>query len=152
MPHQEATEADTDARLAAARRLDLEHFLPYRLSVLTNRISQSLAREYEARFGLTVPEWRTMAVLGCYQPLSATEVGERTSMDKVKVSRAVAAMVAKGLVVREGHPQDQRMRKLSLSAEGLAMHAEIAALALLDRLQERVARLAASQSPELDPD
>ena len=35
--------------------LDLEHFLPYRLSVLSNRISQDIARLYVERWNLAIP-------------------------------------------------------------------------------------------------
>ena len=73
-------------------QLDLEHFLPYRLSVLSNRISSAIAREYSQRFALSVTEWRVMAVLGHAPNLSAGEVARRTAMDKVAVSRAVARL------------------------------------------------------------
>ncbi|MET0550795.1 MAG: helix-turn-helix domain-containing protein, partial [Xanthomonas sp.] len=76
--------------------LDLERFLPYRISVLSNRISQEIARLYAGRFGLNVTEWRLLAVLGRFPDLSATELAERTAMDKVAVSRAVASLVAEG--------------------------------------------------------
>ena len=69
--------------------LDLETFLPYRLSVLSNRISNAIARVYAKRFGLSIPEWRLIAVLGRFGPLSANGVAFRTFMDKVRVSRAV---------------------------------------------------------------
>ena len=72
--------------------LNLEHFLPYRLSVLSNRVSADIARFYQNRFGLSVTEWRAMAVLGRFPGISAMEVAERTAMDKVAVSRAVNAM------------------------------------------------------------
>ena len=54
--------------------LDLEHFLPYRLSVLSNRISQDIARLYAERFDLGVTEWRLLAVLGRYPGLSASRL------------------------------------------------------------------------------
>ena len=57
--------------------LDLEHFLPYRLSVLSNRISQAIAARYARRFGIGVTEWRVVAVLGRYPDLSAGEVAAR---------------------------------------------------------------------------
>src|SRR3954454_12826409 len=50
--------------------LILEEFLPYRLSVLTSTVSRALARMYEQRFGLTVAEWRIMAILARFGPLS----------------------------------------------------------------------------------
>ena len=88
--------------------LDLEHFVPYRLSVLSNRVSQTISGIYHQRFGLAVTEWRTMAVLGRYPDLSAGEVAERTAMDKVAVSRALARLVAAGRVDRASHDDDKR--------------------------------------------
>ena len=75
--------------------LRLERFLPYRLSVLSNRVSQDIARLYSARFNLSITEWRVMAVLGHERGLSANTVAERTAMDKVAVSRAVSALMGK---------------------------------------------------------
>ena len=110
--------------------LDLEHFLPYRLSVLSNRISSAIAREYSQRFGLGVTEWRVMAVLGRYPGLSAGEVAKRTAMDKVAVSRAVASLLASGRLEREADHDDRRRSVLRLSAAGLAVYGEIVPLAL----------------------
>src|SRR5690348_4019087 len=88
--------------------LDLERFLPYRLSVLTNRISTAIARVYVRRFALTVPEWRVMAVLGRFGEMSANAVCERTAMDKVRVSRAVARLAASGRLDRRIDDADRR--------------------------------------------
>jgi DNA-binding MarR family transcriptional regulator len=73
--------------------LELESFLPYRLSVLSNTVSGVIARSYSERFGLSIPEWRVMAVLGRYPGLPAADIAVRTAMDKVQVSRAVARLV-----------------------------------------------------------
>lgn len=110
--------------------LDLEHFLPYRLSVLSNRVSGAIAQMYSERFDLGVTEWRVMAVLGRYPDLSAGEVAQRTAMDKVAVSRAVAGLVEAGRVERETHDDDRRRSVLRLSAEGRAIHDEVAPLAI----------------------
>lgn len=110
--------------------LDLEHFLPYRLSVLSNRVSGAIARVYSERFGLGVTEWRVMAVLGRYPDLSAGEVAQRTAMDKVAVSRAVAALIEAGHVERETHEDDRRRSVLRLSGAGRRTYVEIAPLAL----------------------
>lgn len=111
-------------------QLDLEHFLPYRLSVLSNRVSSAIAREYSERFGLGVTEWRVLAVLGRYPDLSAGEVAQRTAMDKVAVSRAVASLVAAGRLLREVHGDDRRRSVLRLSDAGYRIHDEVAPLAL----------------------
>src|SRR5216683_2435450 len=64
---------------------ELDHFLPFRLSVLGNRVTRAVARVYAKRFQLSAPEWRTMAVLGRYGAMPAHGVIEHTAMDKVRV-------------------------------------------------------------------
>ena len=111
-------------------RLVLDKFIPYRLSVLTNRVSDAIARQYSQRFGLSIPEWRVMAVLGERPGLSAREVAERTAMDKVQVSRAVASLIEAGRVLRAGDAEDGRVTRLKLSRAGQRVYLEIAPLAL----------------------
>jgi len=110
--------------------LDLEHFLPYRLSVLSNRISNAIFHEYSQRFGLGMTEWRVMAVLGRYPGLSANQVAQRTAMDKVAVSRAVARLLDAGRLLREFDDDDRRRSVLRLSEDGYAVYDQIAPLAL----------------------
>lgn len=110
--------------------LILENFLPYRLSILSNTVSTTIAQVYEKRFGLSIPEWRVIAILGRYPGLSAVEVAERTLMDKVAVSRAVTKLVKNGRLDREFADADRRRSILNLSEEGRRVHDEIAPLAL----------------------
>jgi DNA-binding MarR family transcriptional regulator len=114
----------------ALERLDLDHFLPYRLSILSNKVSDAIARHYSDRFGLSVPEWRVMAVLGQSPGLSARDVAARTAMDKVQVSRAVATLVNLRRVQRDGDEADGRVTRLSLTPKGRAIYDEIVPLAL----------------------
>ncbi len=114
----------------ANTELHLDNFLPYRLSVLTNRVSGAIARHYSERFDLTVPEWRVMAVLGGTPGLSARQVAARTAMDKVQVSRAVAGLMKAKRVQRTGDESDGRITRLSLTARGRAIYDEIVPLAL----------------------
>jgi DNA-binding MarR family transcriptional regulator len=111
-------------------RLDLEHFVPYRLSVLTNRVSSAIARQYSDRFALSIPEWRAMAVLGGTPGLSARDVAERTAMDKVQVSRAVESLMRAGRVQRQSDVSDGRVMRLSLTAKGRAIYDQVVPLAL----------------------
>lgn len=110
--------------------LELERFLPYRLSVLSNRVSQTIAGLYEQRFGLAITEWRVMAVLGRFADLSAGEVAERTAMDKVAVSRAVAKLLERGLIQRDTHGNDRRRSVLALSEVGYSVYDEVAPMTL----------------------
>jgi DNA-binding MarR family transcriptional regulator len=129
--------------------LELEHFLPYRLSVLSNRISQEIAGLYAERFALNVTEWRLLAVLGRYPDLTATELVERTAMDKVAVSRAVASLVADGRLTRKVDGADRRRTKLRLSAKGYRIYDEVAPLALAYQ-QRLVAALDAGERTQLE--
>lgn len=122
--------------------LRLERFLPYRLSVLANRTSGALARVYAARFRLSVPQWRVMAVLAETPALSASQVAERTAMDKVMVSRAVTGLLRSRRVRRTTDRGDRRRSVLRLSERGLAVYREIVPLA---RAYE--ARLLAALAP-----
>ncbi len=112
------------------RELILEEFLPYRLAILSHTVSTSIARAYDQRFGLTIPEWRVIAILGRFPGLSAVEVAERTMMDKVAVSRAVTKLIKNGRIDREFADADRRRSILNLSEEGRKVHDEIAPLAL----------------------
>ena len=88
----------------------LEDFLPYRLSVAANRVSRVFARRYSEAYGLSIPEWRVLAVVGRFGTVSPSAVGEWTTMDKVKVSRAAANLVARGLLRQAPDPEDGRGR------------------------------------------
>ncbi len=110
--------------------IDLDRFLPYRLSVLSNLVSGAIADAYQRRFGLTIPEWRVLAVLARYPGLSAAEVAERTRMDAVAVSRAVARLLAAGRLRRATSHDDRRRSVLTVSAAGAAVYREVAPIAL----------------------
>ena len=94
---------------------ELENFLPYRLSVLTNTISQGIATAYRDRFDINTTEWRILAVLGRYPGLTASDVVERTAMDKVAISRAVKSMEEKKLLERSPDDKDRRRNRLFLT-------------------------------------
>lgn len=110
--------------------LNLEEFLPYRLSVLSHTISTTIAKAYEAKFGVSIPEWRVIAILGRFPGLSAVEVADRTMLDKVAVSRAVTKLIKNGRIDREFADADRRRSILQLSDDGQQVHDEIAPLAL----------------------
>jgi DNA-binding MarR family transcriptional regulator len=107
----------------------LEEFLPYRVAVVTDQIIRAFAENYESEFNLTVSEWRLLAVVAESGTLSPTAAGHRTSMDKVKVSRAAQSLVGKGLLRQNKDPNDGRGRLLRLTRRGTTAHAGMVPLA-----------------------
>lgn len=118
--------------------LKLAEFLPYRLSVISKLVSAAIADAYRAEFGLTIPQWRILAVLGEQDAGSSADVATATAMDKVAVSRALSGLVQRGLVEHDESPLDRRRRRLTLSEQGRDIYDRIAprALAIEARLLE----------------
>ena len=114
--------------------LVLDDFIPYRLSVVSNLVSDSVARTYEALFGLTIPEWRLIAVIAESPAdgagITQQAIGRRTRMDKVTVSRAAIALVDRGLLGRDANPGDRRSHHLRLTPTGRDLYAAVAPKAL----------------------
>lgn len=110
--------------------LRLDAYLPYRLSVASNAVSELISRAYQDRFGLSVPQWRLICVLAEDGALTQGQLVARTVMDKVTVSRAAQGLLKRHLVNRSEHHADARSHVLQLSAQGQRLYAEIAPLAL----------------------
>lgn len=124
------TEPDDQAATEIGATLLLERFLPYRLSVLSNTVSKAIARLYADRFGITIPEWRVMAVLGRFGPSSAAEICKATAMDKVQVSRALQRLTEDSLVSRRTDKTDRRRSVVAMTTKGRGVYDEIVPLAL----------------------
>jgi DNA-binding MarR family transcriptional regulator len=110
--------------------LDLDRFLPYLVNVLASRLSRELAWVYEARFGVSIPEWRLIAHLSQNRNISVREICKRVDMDKAKISRAAARLEALGVVEKEINKGDRRLVSLRLTRKGRALLARIEPLAL----------------------
>jgi DNA-binding MarR family transcriptional regulator len=110
--------------------LKLDQFLPYRLSIASNRVSAAVASTYQALFGLKIPEWRLIAVIAEGAGATQQALGVATRMDKVTVSRAAATLVERGLVERRPNPGDQRSHLLILTTTGRALYEDVAPKAL----------------------
>lgn len=124
------TDPDDQAANGIGATLLLERFLPYRLSVLSNTVSKAIARLYADRFGITIPEWRVMAVLGRFGPSSAAEICKATAMDKVQVSRALQRLTDSNLVSRRTDKTDRRRSVVAMTTKGRGVYDEIVPLAL----------------------
>jgi DNA-binding MarR family transcriptional regulator len=133
-----AGEAVMAAVASAEAPLKLEHFLPYQLNVVASLVSLALSRVYARRYGIGVPEWRVLVTLGQYGVMTGKAIGAHTHMHKTKVSRAVALMETRKLLVRRANRADMRESFLSLTAAGRAMYEEVAphALDFAQRLTE----------------
>jgi DNA-binding MarR family transcriptional regulator len=131
------------------RQIDLERFLPYRLSVLSNEVSAAIASTYQLRFDLSIPEWRVIAVLARHAGLSARDVAELTSMDAVAVSRAVSRLLGSGRIRRDVSKSDRRRSVLRLSRRGIAVYRAVAPLAL-DYERELLEGMSADERQALD--
>jgi DNA-binding MarR family transcriptional regulator len=110
--------------------LQLEKFLPYQLNVVASLVSLALSRVYARRYGIGVPEWRVLVTLGQYGVMTGKAIGAHTHMHKTKVSRAVALLEKRKLLVRRANRADMRESFLSLTAAGRAMYEELAPHAL----------------------
>ena len=115
---------------SSVRCLVLDDFIPYRLSVTSNLVSDSIARAYESLSGLTIPEWRLVAVIAETGGITQQAIGAKTLMDKVTVSRAAIALVGRGLLARRDNPEDRRSHLLELTDAGRDLYAVVAPKAL----------------------
>jgi len=123
----------------------LADFVPYCMSVTTNAVSDLIAGQYRARYGLKIPEWRVMAVLGDLGSQTQRELVGATRMDKVAVNRACKSLEERGIVARSPNTLDGRSHHLGLTPEGVAMFDQIMPLAL-DMEKRLLACLTARES------
>ena len=110
--------------------LKLEDFLPYRLNVVASLSSQALSRIYAKRYGIGVPEWRVLVTLGQFGMITGKAVGAHSHMHKTKVSRAVALLEKRKMIVRRANRADLREAFLSLTASGREIYEDLAPIAL----------------------
>ena len=110
--------------------------MPFRLSYTSNLVSDRIAKTYEALFGLSIPEWRLVAVIAEGEGVTQAAIGARTRMDKVTVSRAAIALTERGLLQRAGNPDDRRSHLLTLTEAGRTLYAAVAPKAL--ELERRI--------------
>lgn len=103
----------------------LHEFIPYKLAVVANRLSQSIGSLFEERFGIQIPEWRILMALHAHGPTAPNEVVEHTSMDKARVSRAQRRLVELDLVAVSEDPRDRRRQVLFLTRKGASICRDI---------------------------
>jgi DNA-binding MarR family transcriptional regulator len=105
--------------------MNLQAFLPYRLAVVSEAVSRSLAAVYAARFKLTRDEWRVLAALAEHSAILSTELGALTTLDKMQLSRALTRLESDALLAREPHADDRRNLVVRLLPAGRALYKKI---------------------------
>jgi DNA-binding MarR family transcriptional regulator len=113
--------------------LSLADFLPYQISILSNRVSSTIASAYQDKFALSVTQWRIMAVLGeaageHERGVSGDTVSQRTQVEKSLISRAMKQLIARNLVRRETDVSDARKHCLRLSKTGAEIYRQVVPL------------------------
>jgi len=116
--------------MGSAHNFKLGDFLPYRLSILSNRISLGISEVYQKDHDLSITEWRVMAILGTYPHVTASEIVQHTALDKVAISRAVKKLVVKKYIQKQQDDEDKRRQTLVLSDEGKVIYDKIIPQAL----------------------
>lgn len=119
----------TDGPAEARAPFTLNDFMPYRIVALGHAMSEAFGAAYR-REGVTIPEWRVLAVVAEAPPIAARDVVARTPLDKMAVSRAVGSLEQKGLVERSHNDDDRRVVLLQLTEKGLGTFQRIAAIGL----------------------
>ena len=101
--------------------MQIETFFPYRLAVTAEAFSRQLVAVYGREYGLSREEWRLLFLLEDAGSLNSLELSNRTSLDKVQVSRAAARLEGKGLITREILGSDRRLRDFTITPAGEAL-------------------------------
>lgn len=104
---------------------ELDQFFPYQVRVFYKAVSSKVSEVYKTAYGLSVQEWRIMAVLGPTNGLTATDIVVRSSMDKVTVSRAIARLKDRKFLSQKPDPKDGRRFVLKLSGKGRDVFEEL---------------------------
>ena len=104
---------------------DLDHFLPYLLNQAAEATSKDFQTIYRAAYGLTRTQWRVLANLGKFGSMTARDICTISHIEKTKVSRAVSALEAEGLLTRSPSPKDRRAEILALTDQGRVVFADL---------------------------
>lgn len=105
--------------------MELEAYFPYRLAIAAEAFSQKLVEVYGRTYGLSREEWRLLLLLAEARQLTSHVLAQRTTLDKVQISRASQKLEGKGLITREVSQSDKRLRVYTCTEAGLALFNEV---------------------------
>lgn len=102
----------------------IRDLLSYRLHTVANLLSRGAELRYRREFGVSLWEWRSIALLGAAEaPLSLNELARSAGIDKSQMSRVVSGLAKRGLVMRTADTADGRGVRLALSRTGRKLYA-----------------------------
>lgn len=136
------------------REIAITDLLSYELIRAGNMMTRSAARSYKREFDISLGEWRSLALIADYGPLSLNPLARMSGMDKGQVSRDVSQLVSRELVLKDCSPKGGRAVSLRLTPKGKALHRRImekaierneAILACLDRNERDVLKAVLSK-------
>lgn len=133
----------SDARDDPGSARTIKDLLSYRIHRVANALSRGATLRYRRDFRVSLMEWRILALLGGFAPLTLKELAKESGLDKSQASRAVADLVQRGLILREIRRDDAREVALRLSAEGRRVYE-----GLIGAARERDAAFLACLAPE----
>jgi len=115
---------------------DIRNHVVYRLSLYTTIAERNGKAYFRDRFGVTLREYRTLAVINYAEPISLTGLADECYLDKGQLSRVVSKLVDEGFVLRAlDDDTGARGGKLQLTGKGRTLID--AALNYADELNDR---------------
>lgn len=106
----------------------LEAHLGYWLRLVSNHVSHAFKTKVE-RHGVTVAEWVVLRALFERDGVKPSELAEKLGLTRGAVSKLLARLVSKDLVVAHEDPDDRRAQVIVLGASGRDLVPMLAALA-----------------------
>lgn len=150
---------DTKTKKSAAPRtrhgstvenpINLRGTVAFRVLGIAAKLTQGFLQSYTTRFGIGLPEWRTLGMLGQFGSMPSIRIAELADMDRGSISRAVAWLEGKDLVRRMDDPAHKRRQIVVLTAAGRRLHDRIAVMAQM-RQQQILALLSQEERSALE--
>ena len=111
-------------------RFNVEDSPRYRLAVLSRLWTNASEDIYGKKFGISLSEWRILAIVGAEQPINAAAIADRGLLEKSHISRLVSRLLARGLIEAETDRRDARKSWLHVTEEGERLFGKIAEISL----------------------
>jgi DNA-binding MarR family transcriptional regulator len=119
----------TTTRARRSNRNDISGLLSYRLVVVSTLLTRSQLARFAAVSYISLSEWRTLALVGSFGPLSVKSLSRHAGLDFGQTSRLASAMCANGLI-EKARAEDGRSVTLALTDEGRALRRRLWAVAM----------------------